>query len=694
MIIKSLHIENFMPYNGEVSLDFNVGRNFILGKNNIGKSNLFNAFYWLLFGEVFDKKKGKINVDRDKHYSLVNKMAIKTSEDNLGDKVICKVTMKVDDYKDDNNAWNNIEITRTAEAYKQDDNWFLNPSICEYSYVDNRDTESSSNKEEFTLFIDKLFPLEIRKYIWFQGEDIDRLINLDQGADFEKALNNISYYPKYQRLYDISNDSLDYVSTEKSKKLRAAEKGNKKFLNIEQELGVLKTQVKSQIEKRDEYQEKIRNVSGVISKLEDTLYAFDEFQEIDKDRTKYKSDKEKWVRIQEEIEERQLRNFRSTWLLKGTESLIQTAETEIKNYEKELNKGFVSIEVPDETFLNKCIDSKKCLVCLSDGSVIVENISNRLKAQKDALQERSINRELDKNLTRFFSITNEILPSIISIESDMERIDQKKDESQSEIEKNSKLYVEANDRINSLANKHNITIGLAIKQNKDNKIGFNTHTKNKSDYQSKLNGVEREIIRLETSIENKELELKKAATKGNTSKIEEIEIEQILKLINNAVIEVKESELDRILNLVENKANELYHSMTDHTMTVTGDIKIHREYYDIGLFDKDDNRVPISKGYETILKMCIINSIVKISEGVVDSPPFICDAPTSNLDSDHSQAYYASIDFEQSIIFTKDFNDETKKKLKKDKDVASVYELEAMGSGNMNDTKTTISRLK
>ena len=56
MIIKKISLENFQCYCGSLSeneFDFSEGVNIITGNNGAGKSKLFNAFYWVLFGQIF-----------------------------------------------------------------------------------------------------------------------------------------------------------------------------------------------------------------------------------------------------------------------------------------------------------------------------------------------------------------------------------------------------------------------------------------------------------------------------------------------------------------------------------------------------------------------------------------------------------------------------------------------------------------
>ena len=53
MIIKNITIENFQSYYESQTMEFSKGLNLIIGNGGKGKSKLFNAFYWVLFGKIY-----------------------------------------------------------------------------------------------------------------------------------------------------------------------------------------------------------------------------------------------------------------------------------------------------------------------------------------------------------------------------------------------------------------------------------------------------------------------------------------------------------------------------------------------------------------------------------------------------------------------------------------------------------------
>ena len=53
MIIKNITIENFQSYYESQTMEFSKGLNLIIGNGGKGKSKLFNACYWVLFGKIY-----------------------------------------------------------------------------------------------------------------------------------------------------------------------------------------------------------------------------------------------------------------------------------------------------------------------------------------------------------------------------------------------------------------------------------------------------------------------------------------------------------------------------------------------------------------------------------------------------------------------------------------------------------------
>ena len=123
--------------------------------------------------------------------------------------------------------------------------------------------------------------------------------------------------------------------------------------------------------------------------------------------------------------------------------------------------------------------------------------------------------------------------------------------------------------------------------------------------------------------------------------------------------DTKEHEFEKLITTIEEKANEILYKITSANKVINGRINIDRETYLIKLVDLDNfnGSRDVNTGHITLMKMCIINAMVLISNEYKNkSYPFITDAPTSDLDDGTTKLYYKVLDdeFEQSIVMTKD----------------------------------------
>ena len=105
MTINSITINNFQSYFDEETIEFGKGLNLIIGNGGKGKSKLFNAFYWVLFGDIYITSEGwcsTAGLPGSSHnslhrYEFINKKAL--SETKIGDVVPCSVILELIDFR-------------------------------------------------------------------------------------------------------------------------------------------------------------------------------------------------------------------------------------------------------------------------------------------------------------------------------------------------------------------------------------------------------------------------------------------------------------------------------------------------------------------------------------------------------------------------------------------------------------------
>lgn len=184
MTIKNITIENFQSYYESQTLEFSNGLNLIIGNGGKGKSKLFNAFYWVLFGKIYITGIGWCTTDNlpqsakfaMQRYEFINKRALFKA--SVNEEVTASVQIELEDDKGVNYI-----IERSVGALRlenddwdSDDAWQVRPNILKISF----DSITGTRVLNDILAEDKineLFPDGIRNYIWFQGESLESLIN-------------------------------------------------------------------------------------------------------------------------------------------------------------------------------------------------------------------------------------------------------------------------------------------------------------------------------------------------------------------------------------------------------------------------------------------------------------------------------------------------------------------------------------
>ena len=142
MKINSITINNFQSYYREQTIEFGDGLNLVIGNGGKGKSKLFNAFYWVLFGRIYVTSEGWCTTDDlylSSHKALhkfeyINKKALYDAK--IDGKVDCYVQLDLTDDKG-----RNYIIERQASAIRQPvhewdkpESWNVSPSSLKVTY--------------------------------------------------------------------------------------------------------------------------------------------------------------------------------------------------------------------------------------------------------------------------------------------------------------------------------------------------------------------------------------------------------------------------------------------------------------------------------------------------------------------------------------------------------------------------------
>lgn len=695
MIIKNITIENFQSYYGKQSLEFSKGLNLIVGNGGKGKSKLFNAFYWVLFGKIYITDLGWCSTDglpysanfSMKRHEFINKKAL--FEANLGDDIRTFVQIELEDDKE-----NPYEIERSVLARRLDhENWQVDSawSVSNNTLKVSHDSINGTKIKTDILAtdtIDELFPEGIRNYIWFQGESLDTLINFRKKETLKSAVKHISYFPYYEKLSEIITKSKDKIEKLESAKIRDNNKSNKNIRNLLSSIEKLRNNIEIEEKEKFQLETNINKIQIALTEDEGKMSGLASFTSLVDEYNKCENNIQNVLNELSDLDNYQRRQVPNLWVLRGIKPMIEKCNEIIKNHTEEQNT------VPEKKYLDNpsrakleeiLYNDKKCFVCGSDvleGTATYDWILHRLKEQEEYLRDMEDyrnNMEFTKQFERFIGsiqdYPNSLIISLDSIEKQYynseEKIEKLLAQKRQYLDKKKRL----DEQIEDIKKKYGVN---PVKQAQQGQIVASTIKVSRSSLereQRKLTTSQELLAKYRTELNIAEKDLTKAGLKTGTINVSETEWKNISVFLEDICKRVQENARKDLLQKIEERANIFYRKFTEHDSGYKGEVKIADDYsieFDAGLNTSHEDRK----------KMSIINAMLSLNQEAIGTfYPFISDAPTSSFDIETTHKYLMGIKdiFDQSIIMTKDIDVESENylNLAREGKVSRIYLLDS-----------------
>lgn len=672
MRINNITIDNFQSYYGQQSIDFGKGLNLIIGKGGKGKSKLFNAFYWVLFGKLYISEIGWRSTDglpnnanfALKRHEFINKKALKETE--VGQYVNTSVSVEI---IDDNGLVYEIERSVSAqriahENWDHEKAWTVDNNILKISYESTTGTKVKTADLAADV-ISELFPEGIRGYIWFQGESLDDLINFRSHENLRDAVKHISYYPYYEKLSQIITTAKTKISALESRHMREANKHNSTVRDLVSRIESAQRTIRIETEKKKQYEDEINAINLHLTESENKLSGLASFTQLVKE---YGTCDTEIARINgklNEVDTYQRRKLPELWILRGIEEMIRRSKEIIKQHvETEYTLPERKyLDNPSRSKLEEILHDKVCFVCGSpvdaEHQHAIDYILERMRMQEAYLQELEdykTNLEFSKHFNMLIGKIADFPDSLLV---SLSKIDGQFQDSENEIEKlqsQRKRLLEKkrslDEKIEEAKKKHGVD---PIQQAGTAQLLNNNMRGSRAELEKvkrRLNASEKIITDAKEELRTAERELEKIKGKGGSSitQVEETEWKNISTFLEDICTRVQEKARIELLHLIEKKANEFYIRFTEHDTGYKGRIDIDDNYtirFDAGLNTSHEDRK----------KMSIINALLSLNQEALGTYyPFISDAPTSSFDPETTHKYLIGIKdiFEQTIIITKD----------------------------------------
>lgn len=695
MIIKNLTIANFQSYYELQSLEFSSGLNLIIGNGGKGKSKLFNAFYWVLFGKIYITGFGWVSTDGLPHSSkfamkkheFINSRALFLAK--INEEVIASVHIELED---DKGIIYNIErsagaIRQNYDDWQSDNSWVVKPNILKVSYY----TINGLKVLEGILAEDKIneiFPKDIRNYIWFQGESLESLINFRDKDKLKSAVKHISYFPYYEKLSEIISISKVKIAGIENRKLKEIYKNDANLKELYSNIELLNYKISREEEIKKQLEFNIDKIKISLADDENKISGLASFSMLIK---KYKDCENEINVLNSEIfniDNFQREKLPSLWILRGIESMIKDCKQIIEKHKEEEytvpEKKY--LDNPSRAKLEEILRDKKCFVCgteFTEEDTPFHYINERLKLQDEYLkdmEEYTNNMQLSKQFNMFVGKIQDYPDSLLI---SLSKIDKQSKDSEDALEKyfakRRKLFDEKTNldqQIEEIKRKFGVD---PVKQAESSGIinssirGSRTTLERE---QRKLESSKQLLANYKAELRSSEKELDKINSKDKTSlKVPETEWKNISTFLEDICKKVQENARKELLQKIEERANIFYSKFTEHDNGYKGFVKIGEDYsieFDAGLNTSHEDRK----------KMSIINALLSLNQEAMGIYyPFISDAPTSSFDLETTHKYLLGIKeiFGQSIIMTKDvdIHSDKYKHIESQPNVSRIYLLDS-----------------
>ncbi len=697
MKINSITINNFQSYYGEQTIEFGNGLNLIIGNGGKGKSKLFNAFYWVLFGKIYVTSEGWCITDdlyQSSHkalhkYEYINKKALHDAK--IDSKVDCYVQLDLTDDKG-----RNYSIVRQSNAIRQPiqdwdkvESWEVSPSSLKISYDVTTGTKNVTGIIAESVIAD-LFPEGIRGYIWFQGESLDSLIDFRKKQNLKEAVRHISYYPYYEKLTSIISKAKTKIESQESKKLKEANRQNSEIRSLLLKIDFMRNKIQTEEENKKKYENYIAQIEIALADDENKMQGLAGFSKLIKD---YDDCEKEIIKINNqltEIDNNQRSLLPSLWILRGIDKLVEKS--------KEIISSHVEVEtaVPEKKYIDEPSRAKleeilnkdhQCFVCGSpvdeEHPHAVEWIMNRLRMQEEyyrELDDYRNNMEFSKQFNMFVGKIQDypdfVLRSLKGIDKQFQDTE---DAMEKLIARRRKYLEKKNDldkQIESVKQKHGVDPHKEASAVPTLTSNIRASRGNLEKQKKQLESCKSAIIDYTRELDSAEREMKlKGNSSGTITQVAETEWKHISTFLEAVCRDVQEKARKELIHNLEEKANQFYEKFTEHDNGYKGRVEIDDDYtiaFDGGLNTSHEDRK----------KMSIINALLALNQKAIGTYyPFISDAPTSSFDPSTTHKYLMGIKdiFGQSIIMTKDVEVGSDKyeDLYNQENVSRIFQLES-----------------
>ena len=693
MEFKSIIIKNFLSYFDENEIEFSDTTTIFIGQNNTGKSKIFDAINFALYERIWITDKGEngawIYSDKEIETFILNNhkknIAIKENEENID----VSVTLVMDD----GNSF--ITVERVYLYRKTESGYEYKTKNFSLTVADPITGNISTYMgQEATDKLNMYFSPSIKDYFLFQGEASSKIMQLQKGGNFSRAVHEIARLSVFEDAKELAEQYTKHVrniiARKRNKNKEQREAQEKLQFKIEQKQDMLS----SFEEKKADADKDIAEYSAQLEHFEEKLSKLKEFED--------------WFKQKKQIEEnkknieRELKNANSEKTEIAEDAVFYKVREKINSFSDFYSKLEKKGEVPpsinaDE--IRKALKVFRCTICgtaLTEGSEARAFAEARLpKCDTDRLG--SYLRDLNTTMGNEAEDINRIPDKLADIISSKRRLDEKRESLRKQDEEVKSLLAQI--ELDSSNSEEKVREADEIRDKVSNYTNLLEKAKRASgNNEGSISVIKSDILRLQHELNSLIVEDDDI---DESDKIKNVYAEKL----NVAMDKLYQVAHDTAYNQVQEKANEYYQEMTQENAGIVGKVVIDTDTSEIYTVDEKGTRIRnINQGNRISIQLAVIAGILTVAQDQFNQQyPFVTDAPVSALGGDNKLSTIKSmIDaFEQSIIIIKDdtssknkTNDEIRDLIAKSKDVGIAYELSLSKTDSVSDQYTVVTKIK
>ncbi len=687
MIIKSIVLTNFQCYFGENIFEFKSGLNVVIGDNGAGKSKLYDAFYWVLYDKTFDSSSRTMCLTRDVKAKLVSDKA----------KLLClldgKIETSVEIIFSNNEKGDEYIIKRIYQIYRTDTGndtefkWRESSESQLFLYKKEKYLEARliKNADEIASIIKRILPNDIQPYLWFQGEQVDGLIDFKNNSTLTNAINVLSDIREFDFFVDLSKRALESAENEFRKEQRRLIGNNQKSESLDNEKKKLIVKIERLEKELSEHRDGLMYAQEEQEKLHGQVEIAQHIRELDQEEKQVDAELQKLENdLKNKIQRVQKNLFTKFWALKGMESLVDIYAKKFSSYENkkmeqkieqekslEIQRGVIKklqsrlpINVPEPIYIQKMLEEEKCLVCNREAPVDSDpwlRIKELLEREDFEIQHSSSKSVIHNN---FQDQYKKLYQEGLGLQMRMPRMNNEIHELLEDINvlsQKKKRVTENLERIRSDIQELINSSSINSPHSTNILNAFTKHQENIRKYDRLIQSCDHEMEVAQSRIEEIEGDFRKLVV----GQLPQTLIDKVATIsdFRTVAVSTRERVFNRLILKLEEEANKHYNTMSAENKSIRGRIRLVKQLngnYMPKIQDSVGQELhSINDANIILIKLSVIMAIIsaKKSSRAAELYPLISDAPTSKFTENYTVGFCRTVGdvYSQSIIMSKDF---------------------------------------